>query len=272
MLELLYEPAGLVSLDLPAELAERYPGSLGFDGPRVVANFVSTLDGVVAIPSLERSNRLIADASADDRLVMALLRACADAILVGSGTLAAAPRSLWTAQSAFPEQADALAELRRRIGRPPVPELAIVTGSGLLDPSHPAFERGALVLTTVAGAEALAGRLPEASEALPLGDGPAVDLGRVLELLRGRGRELVVVEAGPHLVGSLLADELVDELFLTLSPLLAGRMEGRTRLGLVEGLELLPDARAAGRLLGVRRGGAHLFLRYQLLYGAARAP
>jgi riboflavin biosynthesis pyrimidine reductase len=264
MLELLYEPAGLASLDLPAELAERYPGSLGFDGARVVANFVSTVDGVVAIPSLEGSNRLIADSSESDRLVMALLRACADAILVGSGTLAASPRSRWTAESAYPEAADALGELRRRTGRQPVPDLAIVTAGGLVDPAHPAFERGAVVLTTEAGAGALAGQLPAQSEAVPLGDGPAVDLGRALELLRARGREVVLVEAGPHVLGSLLADELVDELFLTLSPVLAGRIEGRTRFGLVEGLELLPDLRAAGRLLGVRRSDAHLFLRYAL--------
>ena len=66
---------------------------------------------------------------------------------------------------------------------------------------------------------------------------------------------------GPTLFGSLLDAGLVDELFLTLSPVLAGRAEG-DRLGLVERLELLPDRRVTGELASVRRHGSHLFLRY----------
>jgi riboflavin biosynthesis pyrimidine reductase len=55
----------------------------------------------------------------------------------------------------------------------------------------------------------------------------------------------------------------VDELFLTVSPVLAGR--GPTaRLGLVEGVELVPQTRIAGRLRSVRTHGSHLFLRYGL--------
>jgi hypothetical protein len=96
-LQLLYEPPGLPALDLPEELARRYGGTLGFAGRRVVANFVQTVDGVVAIPALEQSNRLISEASEADRFTMALLRAAADAILIGSGTLQASPRSLWLA-------------------------------------------------------------------------------------------------------------------------------------------------------------------------------
>jgi riboflavin biosynthesis pyrimidine reductase len=60
-----------------------------------------------------------------------------------------------------------------------------------------------------------------------------------------------------------VAAELVDELWLTLSPLLAGHALG-TRLNLVEGVELLPDRRVAGRLRSVRANGSHLFLRYGL--------
>jgi hypothetical protein len=56
----------------------------------------------------------------------------------------------------------------------------------------------------------------------------------------------------------------VDELFLTVSPLLAGRSGLSERLGLVEAAELLPEHTEQARLLGVRRDGAHLFLRYGL--------
>jgi len=72
----------------------------------------------------------------------------------------------------------------------------------------------------------------------------------------------VLVEAGPTTLGELLARGLVDELFLTLSPVLAGRLEARRRLGLVEGVELLPDLRVAPELVSLRRGGSHLFARY----------
>jgi riboflavin biosynthesis pyrimidine reductase len=219
---------------------------------------------VVAIPGVARANRLIADESDDDRFVMGLLRAAADAVLIGSGTLASSPSGVWTPESAFPDAADGFAELRALLGRPALPTLAVLTGSGMVDPEHPAFERGALVLTTTKGAQTLAGRLPAASEALALGDGPLVDTRRALGALRERGNDLVLAEAGPHVFGSMLGEELVDELFLTLSPVLAGRAEAQTRLGLVEGHELLPGTRVGGTLLGARRSGDHVFLHYGL--------
>ena len=264
MLELLFEAARGTGYDLPEAVRERYPGSFGFAGPCVVANFVSSLDGVVAIPGLARANRLIADENDDDRFVMGLLRAAADAILIGSGTLQASPGGVWTPESTYPDAAADWAELRRRLGRPGLPELAIVTGSGMVDPAHPAFERSAVVLTTEGGAQVLAGRLPGACEVVPLSEGPRVDMAAALRALRERGREVVAVEAGPHVAGSMLAKRLVDELFLTVSPLLAGREEGQTRLGMVAGTELLPDLRVAAKLAGVRRSGEHLFLHYEL--------
>jgi riboflavin biosynthesis pyrimidine reductase len=245
-------------------VAERYPGSFGFAGPRVVANFVSTLDGLVAIPGVARANRLIADENDDDRFLMGLLRAAADAVLIGSGTLQASPSGVWTPASTYPDLEPAWAELRAARGRPEVPVLAVVTGSGAVDVEHPAFERGALVLTTDGGAETLAGRLSDGCEVVALGEGPLVDMGRAVAELRNRGNDVIAVEAGPHVFGSMLRDGLVDELYLTLSPLVAGREEGQTRYGMVEGRALLPDVRVDGRLLGVRRSGEHLFLRYEL--------
>ena len=82
--------------------------------------------------------------------------------------------------------------------------------------------------------------------------------------LRERGYRSICSEAGPHVFGSLVAAGLVDELFLTVSPLLAGRSDLGQRLGLVEATELLPERRDPVRLLSVRRDGAHLFLRYGL--------
>ncbi len=78
-----------------------------------------------------------------------------------------------------------------------------------------------------------------------------------------RGHQLVVCEVGLHLFGSLLAADLVDELFLTRSPLLAGRGDG-ARLGLVEGNALLPAVHRDARLVSVRCARDHLFVRYEL--------
>lgn len=269
-LKLLFQEDMPAPIELPELLREQYGGQLGLECPRLIANFVSTIDGVVAIPSLPQSNRLIADNDAGDRFVMALLRACADVIVIGSGTLRASPRSLWTPASAYPDAAVAFAELRRGLNRPALPDLAVITGSGQVDPAHPAFERASLVLTTDRGAAQLRGRLPASCAIASTGAGAAVDLKRAVALLHERGHELILSEAGPRIFASLIRTELVDELFLTVSPLLAGRGPTSTRTGLIDDLELLPDVRVATRLLDLRKGDEHLFFRYALDYGRSQ--
>ena len=262
-LTLLHEAERLPRFALPGELERLYGGPLGFPESCLFANFVSTIDGVTAIKSLRRSNVLISDASESDRFVMGLLRACADAVLVGSTTVHGSSSRHWTAEAVYPQAADSFGELRRALGRPPSPELAIVTASGELDLAHPALEEGALLLTTERGAARLEGRLPDASQAVPLGE-DALDVRAAVDHLRERGHARILSEGGPTVFGSLVAAGLVDELFLTISPLLAGRSALGDRLGLVEQAELLPNLPVRSRLLGVRSHGAHLFLRYGL--------
>ena len=262
-LELVYEPEGLPAFELPHELASLYPGSLGFESPRLFANFVATADGVVAIPSLEQSNKLIAAGSAADRFVMGLLRACADAVVVGSGTLAASPGGRWTPKQAYPDAAVAYAALRKTLGLAPHPEVVILSGSGAIDPSQPLFEEGALVLTTDIGRTLLGDRLPKASPVVALGPGTALDPRAAVGVLRARGHRLILHEGGPHVIGSFFEAGVVDELFLTISPLLVGRVTLDPRLALVEGTDLLPGRNM--RLTGVRRDMDHLFVRYAIL-------
>jgi riboflavin biosynthesis pyrimidine reductase len=261
-LEVLHEARGLTAFPLPDELASVYGGTLGFSEPRLFANFVSTLDGVVAIPSVPASTKLISDRSELDRFVMGLLRACADCLVMGASTFRGSSEARWTPGSIYPPAETWFAELRRALGRGAEPELAVATRSGSLASSFPALESGALVFTTKSGAERLAGRVPAASTVVALGDD--LDLGAMVGALRERGHRLILSEGGPTFLGSLLDEALVDELFLTLSPLLAGRSPVEERLSLVERMPFLPDRRLAGRLLGVRRGGSHLFLRYEL--------
>jgi riboflavin biosynthesis pyrimidine reductase len=259
-LELLWEEGGAAGeRALPGALQELYAGGLSFDGPTVYANFVETLDGVVAVAELERSNALIAGGSDDDRFVMGLLRALADVVLIGAGTLRASPQGRWRPEGVFPSAKGAFAELRVQRGLSERPAVAVVTGGVSLDVSHPALADGGVVLTTVGGAESLAGTV---ADVVAVNDGARVDLRAALAVLRARGHERVLVEAGPTTFAALVADLLVDELFLTVSPVIAGR-RGAGRPGLVEGVELLPDMHVAPALLSLRRGGDHLFARYR---------
>jgi len=262
-LTVLAEAEDLPRWDTPAELAALYGGAIGLDEPCVVANFVESLDGVVAVPQLPRSHAVIGDDSEADRFVLALVRACADAVVVGSGTLRDSPKGTWRIDRAYPPAAGALAELRAGRGRPEQPLVAVVTTGASLDPAHPVLESGALVLTTDAAASSLQASVPDASEVVAVNDGVRVDLTLALEVLRDRDCSVVLTEAGPSMFGSLVASGLVDELFLTVSPVFAGRAE-TARLGLVEGVELIPETRLSGRLRSVRTHGSHLFLRYGL--------
>lgn len=264
-LEVLYEEQPEADGALPAGLRSRYGGGLALEPPRLYANFVSSLDGVVAIEPLpEASGKLISGHSPADRFVMGLLRAAADAVLVAAGTVRASPRGLWTPDTAYPAAAGDYAELRRRRGLGGAPRLVVVTASGRLDPAHPAFERGALVLTTEGGASALRGRLPSASTVCALGDGDRLDAARIVAAVTADGHRTVLTEGGPHLIAGLLEARLLDDVFLTLSPVIAGRGPGDRRLALVEGVRLLPDTPIWPRLRSLRQFGSQLLLRYEL--------
>src|SRR3954453_989750 len=160
----LSEDEDLPRWDLPEELAALYGGAIGLDEPCVVANFVESLDGVVAVPRLPRSHAVIGDESEADRFVLALVRACADAVVVGSGTLLASPKGTWRIDRAYPPAAGALTDLRARRGRPEQPLVVVVTTGASLDPAHPVLESGALVLTTGGAAARLRASVPGTSE------------------------------------------------------------------------------------------------------------
>ena len=222
---------------------------------------MQTLDGVVSIPELERSNALVSGESEEDRFLVGLLRACADVVLVGSRTMLASPRGTWRPERVYAPAAAAFAELRRVRGLPERPAVAVLTTGRSLDPAHPILAEGALVLTTSSAAETLRPLVPAASEVVGLGDGGDVDVALAVAALRERGHSVILSEAGPTTFAQLLVAQLVDELFLTISPLVAGRAGG-VRLGMAEGIELLPDVHVETALRSVRRSAAHVFLRY----------
>ncbi len=256
---------------LPERLRARYGGelavSLRTDRPTVMVNFVSTLDGVTSYNTADATGGgEISGFFEPDRFVMGLLRSLADVVLIGAGTLRADRGGAWTPGVVHPERARDFAELRASLGLPPNPLTAVLSASGSLDLSHPGLTDpnvAVLVITTVAGAALLARQpVPGHVEVRVVGDG-AVEPGAVLDLLGERGAALVLCEGGPRVLGELLAARLVDELFLTIAPQLAGRSPLTPRLALVEDTAFsVADARW-GRLIGLRRAGDHLFTRYQ---------
>ena len=263
------EPLALLSAEpelgvvLSPGLRRLYGGDLALPERCLYANFVQTIDGVVAIPSIPDSNRIVSGGSEADRFVMGLLRAAADVVLIGSGTLRASARGRWRPDGVFPAAAEAYAELRRELGLQPQARVAILTASGSIPSDRAVLEDAPLVLTTNEGAERLAGTLPAGVEVVVLPDEAEVGVAAVVELLRGRGHRRLLSEAGPHVFGSLVEAGLVDELFLTVSPLLAGRSDSGP-LGLVEGVALLPGHEQHARLRSARAHGSHLFLQYAL--------
>ena len=259
---------------LPVTLSEHYDGVLRIplrsDRPTVVANFVTTLDGVVAFDAEGRSGGgEVSGFFEPDRFMMGLLRSLADIVLVGAGTVRAAPKHEWTPRHVHRKSAVAYDEYRRDSGVASAqPTTMVVTARGDLDPSHPGLSAAdvpVVVVTTRAGANRLKAR--------SFGDHASVEVAsedqriaarNIIALAARRGARVVLCEGGPHLIADLLAENLLDELFLTVAPQLAGRDKSVARLSLVEGKAFKPEDAPWANLQSVHGCGDDLFLRYAL--------
>ena len=271
-LETLFETKRGKVLPLPPKLARLY-GCLRMPLPRsqphVFSNFVTTLDGVVSLNAKgHASGADISGESIQDRMVMGLLRAIADVVIVGSGTLGVDRRHVWTAEAICPELADDYRQLSKALGKRGPPLNVIVSGSGEIDLRLPVFASGkvpALIVTTTAGAKRLSKQsAPDSVEirAIP-SRASTIPASAILdEVCRVSTAKLILVEGGPRLLGDFYAQRLVAEQFLTLAPQIVGRDTGDRRLSLVMGKEFAPRDPLWGKLIDLRRGSNHLFLRY----------
>jgi riboflavin biosynthesis pyrimidine reductase len=258
---------------LPPALAQRYGSELTIDlrsgGPTIVANFVTTIDGVVAFDTAGRTGgREVSGGFEPDRFLMGLLRATADAVLVGGGTVRSGSGHVWTPDHVHPPSAGDYAAWRGQLGLAAgQPTTVMVTAGGGIAAGHPALHRPdvpVLIVTTDAGAGHLArSPLPRNVEIVVVaGVDGRIDPSSLRSTLADRGFELVVCEGGPTLFGGLVGAGLIDELFLTVAPQIAGRTAGMPRLALVEGVGFEVGSAPWARLSSVMRSGSHLFLRY----------
>lgn len=258
---------------LGAALRHVYDGDLVIplrsDRPTLIANFVETLDGAVALaPGTRSGGGDVSGHDPVDRFVMSLLRALSDVVLVGAGTVRASKGTGWAADGADAEASADLAALRQELGLAPQPTTLIATQRGELDPALPVFRQPHTPMV-IAGPDQAVQRLHTAGfsthiRIVTLGSDPTRSATALMDIARGLGARLVLSEAGPHLTAQFVAAGLLDELFLTLSPRLVGRDPATPRLAMLEGVALWPATASVGKLISVRRAGDTMFLRYRL--------
>lgn len=242
--------------------------------PYVVANFASTLDGVVSfnIPG-QSEGAQISGSNDADRFIMGLLRASADAVLVGAGTVGAvSPKHVWVAEFIYPAAKAAYRRYRHKILRKPqYPLIVIVSGSGRLELDRSVFHTSninVLIITTQLGRNRLLRDGAAALRSTQIRELRAaeetIDPRAILSLLRSDfGVGLLLHEGGPTLFGHFLAAGLADELFLTMAPQIAGRIGEHPRPGLVADAQFVPDTAPWLTLVSAKQQASHLYLCYR---------
>jgi riboflavin-specific deaminase-like protein len=189
------------------------------DRPYVVTNFVLTLDGHATIRG--RSGPI---GSEVDTAMLVALRTRVDAVMVGAGTMRTERYGRVIADEGRRDQ-------RERGGLPPDPLMVLVSGRLDLPWDAPLFTAGwgRVLIFTHSDADPP----PTATKLRVVRHEDAIDLGRALaQLRRERGVRALLCEGGPLLHAALIDHGLVDELFVTHAPKLAGG----TGPGLVSGL------------------------------------
>lgn len=221
--------------------------------PRVRANFIASLDGAATVGGLSGGLN-----DPWDLQVFTVLRRLADVVLVGAGTLRAEGYGglrVGAADVAW----------RRAHGLSDHPRLAIATRAVDLDPDSDLFTDAPtppLVFAPSAssgqradGARERLEALRRVAEVVTL-PGAVLDVPAMIDHLARAGLPQVLCEGGPHLFGSLIDADAVDELCLTLAPVLAGGTAGRIAATVTESVRQL-------QLVHAIPGGPMLFLRYE---------
>lgn len=219
------------------------------DRPWLRANMVSTLDGAAHHDG--RSQAISSDA---DMRIFGTLRALADVVLVGAETVRLEGYRPARAREAF-------AERRAAVGQAPAPVIAVVSASLNLDFSLPLFVSPLVQTLVLTGAAASPDRIRAAEKAgakvLVTGDGPGVEPPRAVAALAEMGLRRQLTEGGPRLLGQFVAAGVLDELCLTVSPLLTVGSARR----ITGGPDLADPERFA--LAAVLEEAGFLFTRYR---------
>jgi riboflavin biosynthesis pyrimidine reductase len=216
-------PAPVDAVD-PLELYPAAARRAPVDRPWLMINMIASADGATELGGV--SGGLGGPA---DRLVFRAIRATADWIVAAAGTVRAERYGL-------PRLPDAAREMRTAAGRPPDPRLAVVSGSLDLELDLPLFadqapgELPPLVITGTGSAVARRARLEAVAEVAVIEEARPT-AGSILAELQRRGASIVLSEGGPGFNGQLTSAGLVDELCVSISPLLVGGPSARIVVG-----------------------------------------
>ncbi|MGH3859382.1 pyrimidine reductase family protein [Actinokineospora sp.] len=206
--------------DTELEALYAYPDDL--DRAWLQVNFVSSTDGAVAV-----AGQSAGLSSPGDKRIFALGRDLADVVLVGWGTAR-------DERYRGIKSTELRRERRSRLGLASVPPIAVVTGRCSVEPDSPLVAdtrvQPIIVTTESAPADRRAALTAAGADVIVAGD-ERVDPRQALVSLAERGLQRVCCEGGPQLFGSLIEADLVDQLCLTVSPLLAGGRAGRIAMG-----------------------------------------
>jgi len=216
-------------------------------GPWLRANMVSSADGAAHLGG--GSSGLSSPA---DRRLFALLRTLSDVIVVGAATAR-------IERYAPVRQHELWPELRQ--GRTPTPPIAVVSARLDLDPSSRLIASArpsarTIVITSAQAPHDHRVALNGLAEVIVAGQ-EIVDMKAAVAALAERGYRRMLVEGGPHLLAQLIAADLLDELCLTISPLLAGPGASRIVAGALSGSSPQPLS-----LAHVLEDHGYLFCRY----------
>jgi riboflavin biosynthesis pyrimidine reductase len=262
------------------DLAMSPYGKLGFPAPPqgrpwIYANFVQSLDGVVSLLGEESGGGDISEL-AEDRWLMDLLRAHADALLLGMGTVReeqrlARPRPRGPV---FRIMDPAMRQLRAKLRRGRERNV-LVSARGDFQMSDFAVFDGEHVDVTVLTTAEGAGRLEAqphspaveivAVESAGGAGGAGIDLRQAVGVLRERyGTRYLLCEGGPHLFSGMLAAGLMDEQFLTVAPKMVGRKgPGGERPSLLPEVGWKNAEAPRWSWLSCRKVGEHQFHRFR---------
>lgn len=216
------------------------------DRPRVRLNMIASIDGAGSLDG--RSAGLGGPA---DKALFSTLRSLADVILVGAATMR-------TERYGPALLDDTARDRRRQWGLAPVPPIAVVTRACRLDWGSPFFgeaEQRPMIITAASAGTQDRARAAQVADLIIAGN-DQVDLADALRALGERGHDNVLAEGGPGVAAQLASADLLDELCITLSPILTGGDAGR----ILNGHPIEPPTRL--ELHHVLESGSFLFLRY----------
>jgi riboflavin biosynthesis pyrimidine reductase len=258
-----------------ADAAMARYGKLGFPEPPatrpwIYANFVQSVDGIVSLLGDEASGGEISG-SAEDRWLMDLLRAHADAVILGMGTLRAERRMQRPSARGpvFRIVDEQLLQLRKRLGRGRERNVLVSAACDFTLSDYAVFDGVKVDATVIAphdGARCLAGQGSSTVDIIGVDASPGgIDLSQAIAALRDRyGVRYLLCEGGPALYGSLLAAGLIDEKFLTVSPIEVGAESSNgPRPTILPNLGLSKSDAVHWRWLSCRKVGDHQFHRFR---------